>query len=47
MVILDFYNTQSSYKFTPDLLKLLPVLQKFSKNFGFRRNQCKSADNVP
>ena len=40
MVVLDFYNTQSSYKFTPDLFKYF-LFQKLSKTFGFRRNQCK------
>ena len=33
MIVLDFYNTLSSYKFMPELFKYCPF-QKLSKNFG-------------
>ena len=40
MVGLDFWDTQSSVKFTPELFKYC-LFQKLSKNFGFHRKQCK------
>ena len=40
MVGLDFWDTQFSLKFTPELFKYC-LFQKLSKNFCFHRDQCK------
>ena len=39
MVVLDVYNTQSSYKFTPELFRYCNF--QVIKDFRFHRKQCK------
>ena len=40
IVVLDFYNTQSSYKFAPDLYSNIASFRS-DKNCCFHGNQCK------